>query len=96
MALVSRDTMRAAALQRQALENETVPSALLLEVLKAYTDLKDRLTPRRKPTVVYVVVTPKGCDFAASKREARRRLAAWHESGVSRARIVEFVPRRAR
>ncbi len=43
MGLVSRDTMRAAALQRQALDNDMVPSALLLEVLKAYTDLKDRV-----------------------------------------------------
>lgn len=42
MSIISRDTWRAAELLRQAMENDTVPSALLLEVLKAYTDLKDR------------------------------------------------------
>jgi len=42
MTIISRDAWRAAELHRLAMESEMVPSALLLEALKAYTDLKER------------------------------------------------------
>lgn len=43
MGFISRDTWRAAELQRQALDSETMPSALLLEAIDGYIALKNRV-----------------------------------------------------
>ncbi len=50
MGLISRDVWRAAQLQRQAMDHETVPSALLLEAINAYIALKERVDEANERT----------------------------------------------